>query len=1015
MLSALTIRRMCIVASAFWFLSNASASAVLAGQTPTRLTLQPVGASSNHLISGNGITVPPGGARVTLELRFEGWDSDGDGVPQIKTIQAQIDSTGYSSGATGMLSPVVEPCAGTSECEAVLGLGAICGTPTAGECSPAFQNGDHPRWIFLGQNAIRAINFFTPDFIFGATTVLGSGTSDDGQPRYFGTLVLDVSPDATGTFTLGFKTPSTDAFWEDTDGFLHPPDEVVSALITIGPVDPPCCLPDGSCAHLADAACVAAGGARGLGTCTPDSNGNSIADSCEGVIAPCCHPNGPCDYRSELACAGLGGSFGAPVCSSDGNENGVADSCEADCDGDTIPDIDEVNVGERDCDLDGICNAVEISDCVNNPSPACADCQSNGVPDGCEADCNGNGIADECELSSGSATDCNGNGVPDDCDDDCAQDCNGNGSPDCCDVQPGGGSVDCQPNGVPDECEIGACCFDSDNDGVFELCSLLTEPGCLGVSGVFRGPCRECPTQNILFFVEGDGSLFAHVVGSPIDCRDEPIASRQGCTPGAQKIDPWRSPSDGQMCYNFGAPGRNLPMDFFGPGSDSFSLPVCMEGAPLGIVGFGDADTLIARSADPFDRCDLPSLTQVTVDVSVSELSLASVSPITVTFNGGQNPEQWNVTVDLSSVAPPMGSLTAEKTHCNGGTYTSSLNVMPRFTFTKVGDPGSVVVLDTGLEGFAHVVLEQSELNAWVHDPDPALGLLVDPCTAFHPGVEDANKNFDCDCNGNLLRDDCDIENGISADCNANAIPDQCDIDSFLSEDCTGNGVPDECEPDCNANATADGCDILNAFSLDENTNVVPDECERLVTAPIAETTILKSRYVSFRPGSATGGGAMGIVQAFRVTSPDFPGLFKWVGPPDANNVSRLQCTPHYRDWGFAMVHIGDRDIIPGKSYVVEGIAEGSDTTDAVPYSDPPTGALTHPTFADLTGTPTVNFADISFAVRVFQGAEGFAGILVADVAPEIPNTKVNFTDISVVVNVFKGSAYPFGDPLQCP
>ena len=66
-----------------------------------------------------------------------------------------------------------------------------------------------------------------------------------------------------------------------------------------------------------------------------------------------------------------------------------------------------------------------------------------------------------------------------------------------------------------------------------------------------------------------------------------------------------------------------------------------------------------------------------TVEVEVVALNLKSTDPIEVTYNGGQDPEYWNVAVDLSVVTPPPGTITAVKMHCNGGTYTSELHVKP--------------------------------------------------------------------------------------------------------------------------------------------------------------------------------------------------------------------------------------------------------------------------------------------------------------------------------------------------
>ena len=65
-----------------------------------------------------------------------------------------------------------------------------------------------------------------------------------------------------------------------------------------------------------------------------------------------------------------------------------------------------------------------------------ADCNGNGVPDGCDPDCNGNGIPDDCDLADGTSPDCNMNAQPDECD------------------IANGTSLDADGNGVPDECAV---------------------------------------------------------------------------------------------------------------------------------------------------------------------------------------------------------------------------------------------------------------------------------------------------------------------------------------------------------------------------------------------------------------------------------------------------------------------------------------------------------------------------------------------------------------------------------
>ncbi len=100
-----------------------------------------------------------------------------------------------------------------------------------------------------------------------------------------------------------------------------------------------------------------------------------------------------------------------------------------------------------------------------------------------------------------------------------------------------------------------------------------------------------------------------------------------------------------------------IPADFFGPGSDPFTGQIELDGFPFDPLAFGDADTIIQRSYEPVS----PSLGEPnagTVEIEIIELSLISIQPITVTYNGGQDPEEWFVDVRLSDTPSPPGELT---------------------------------------------------------------------------------------------------------------------------------------------------------------------------------------------------------------------------------------------------------------------------------------------------------------------------------------------------------------------
>lgn len=126
-----------------------------------------------------------------------------------------------------------------------------------------------------------------------------------------------------------------------------------------------------------------------------------------------------------------------------------------------------------------------------------------------------------------------------------------------------------------------------------------------------------------------------------------------------------------------------LPAGFFGAGSDPYTGFVKFSGVPLGSFdgkNVGDADTIVQRKASvnpaPSD----------TVPIEIVALSLISVEPVTVTYNGGATSEVWDVKVDLSPSLPSVGQMTINKTKVNGGTFSTQLQIVPRLTFVSLSN-----------------------------------------------------------------------------------------------------------------------------------------------------------------------------------------------------------------------------------------------------------------------------------------------------------------------------------------
>jgi hypothetical protein len=170
-----------------------------------------------------------------------------------------------------------------------------------------------------------------------------------------------------------------------------------------------------------------------------------------------------------------------------------------------------------------------------------------------------------------------------------------------------------------------------------------------------------------------------------------------------------------------------IPGGFFDPGSDPFTGIVNMQAGPM--------DTLIQRSGPIVCIGPLPAPCDV-VQTEIVALDLVSVSPITVSPGG----TQWDVAVGLSVNAQSLGTLSATKTHANGGTFSASIMVRPRITFTEVGNPGNVKTIDYGPAGIPS--LEVNFVGAhWVVNLGLGLaGTIAAPNNGnFVPGVQEQN------------------------------------------------------------------------------------------------------------------------------------------------------------------------------------------------------------------------------------------------------------------------------------
>ncbi len=120
---------------------------------------------------------------------------------------------------------------------------------------------------------------------------------------------------------------------------------------------------------------------------------------------------------------------------------------------------------------------------------------------------------------------------------------------------------------------------------------------------------------------------------------------------------------------------------------------VNLKGEPLpsnnpGAVG--STDTIVRRlSSTPY----LAMNASATVGLQIQGLNLVSESPVSVSCPGAD--PTFDVRATLSESAQPIGSITFTRSHQDGGTFTSALKVIPKFTLSPTAG-GSDIVLDCG-------------------------------------------------------------------------------------------------------------------------------------------------------------------------------------------------------------------------------------------------------------------------------------------------------------------------------
>lgn len=193
--------------------------------------------------------------------------------------------------------------------------------------------------------------------------------------------------------------------------------------------------------------------------------------------------------------------------------------------------------------------------------------------------------------------------------------------------------------------------------------------------------------------------------------------------------DVWSTPAGGLSFQDFSS--DPIPADFFNPGSDPFTGRIELQGQPLpnltdpldpGILPY---DTIIERTG----TATLGTVgSEAEIPIEIVALSLASTEPITVTYNGGQSPELWDVQVCLSKNPQVPGTMKLRRNCAEGGTFDSTLPVVPKLVFVRQSD-----LLTRQLDPAPSLTLVGNR-GRWVFEAEPFLDITQVPAGTVTDG-----------------------------------------------------------------------------------------------------------------------------------------------------------------------------------------------------------------------------------------------------------------------------------------
>ncbi|MCH7872086.1 MAG: hypothetical protein IID33_10345 [Planctomycetes bacterium] len=225
-------------------------------QTPT-LSLQAVQINDVAIAPSNSITVKPGDT-ILAEIFLSDWSPDGERLLAYQTVLSRDAIVSGTSGSVLPLGWDVPPttyadsffCTIDDDCPAEFPLcetgGGFCVGPNHDPAQGVFigsPSGALPTradWVFINPNtgasfaSLTVVDFRGPLLRYGATLIFfGDAQTYAPPPKYCGTLRLEVSSDASGTF--GFELDPSDS--ELIDPTIRPIEPLTLLGLTIE-IDP---------------------------------------------------------------------------------------------------------------------------------------------------------------------------------------------------------------------------------------------------------------------------------------------------------------------------------------------------------------------------------------------------------------------------------------------------------------------------------------------------------------------------------------------------------------------------------------------------------------------------------------------------------------------------------------------------------------------------------------------------------------------------------------------------------